>query len=127
MKLKKLNKEKEVVGFYISGHPLDEFNVELRHLCSHEIAHLPRQRSGELKIGGMVTNVRNGQTKKGTPFAVMTLEDMSGAVEIFRLGDDYLNSANYFKTGIFLFVTGKMDLRWSKKQELQNNPKNSPY
>jgi DNA polymerase-3 subunit alpha len=121
--IEKLNIEKEVVGFYISGHPLDEFKVELEHICSHAIKDLPRMQTRELRIGGMVTGVRQGQTKKGTPFAVMTLEDMSGQVEIFRLGDDYLNVANYFKTGIFLFVKGKMGLRWSKKQELQRDPK----
>jgi DNA polymerase III subunit alpha len=121
--IEKLNIEKDVVGFYISGHPLEEFKVELDHICSHTISNLPKQFANDIRIGGLVTNVRIGQTKKGTPFAVMTLEDMSGQVEIFRLGDDYVSMANYFKTGIFLFARGRMDLRWSKKQELKNEPK----
>ncbi len=123
--IEKLNIEKQVVGFYISGHPLDEFKVELDHICSHSIENIPKQHANDVRLGGMVTSVRTGQTKKGTPFAVMTLEDMSGSIEIFRLGDDYINMANYFKTGTFLYTKGKMDLRWSKKQEIRNEP-NTP-
>lgn len=120
--IEKLNREKEVVGFYISGHPLDEFKIELEYLCSHNIQNMPKMIANGIRIGGMVTSVRMGQTKKGSPFAVMTLEDMSGQVEIFRMGDDYMNFASYFQTGRFLFMTGNMDLSWRKKAEQRNNP-----
>ncbi len=123
--IEKLKIEKDVVGFYISGHPLDQFDLELEQFCTHAISDLPKRATGELSIGGMVTEVRNGQTKRGMPYGVLSLEDKSSSTEMFVSGDDYLKNSGYFRVGEFLYVKGKMGLNWRKENELKTNP-NSP-
>ncbi len=123
--IEKLKIEKDVVGFYISGHPLDQFDLELQQFCTHELNKLPTEKTGEISIGGMVSNVRSGQTKKGLPYGVLTLEDKTGSTDLFQSGDDYLKNAGYFRVGEFLFIKGKMGLNWRKEMELRNTP-NAP-
>jgi DNA polymerase III subunit alpha len=123
--IEKLKIEKEVVGFYISGHPLDQFNLELEQFCTHNIHDLPARKTAEISVGGMVTNVRIGQTKRGLPYGVLTLEDKTGSTSLFVSGDDYLKNSGYFRVGEFLYVKGKMGLNWRKEMELKTNP-NAP-
>jgi len=119
--MEKLKIEKEVVGFYISGHPLDQFEIELDSFCKpiSDIHKFPNQ---DIAIGGFVNGVRNGQTKKGKPYGVVSVEDYNGSVELFVMGEKYMNFAQYLRPGEFLFIQGPVEINWRKQKELRENP-----
>ena len=119
--MEKLKIEKDVVGFYITGHPLDQFEIELESFCKpiNEISQFPNQ---DIAIGGIVNGVRNGQTKNGKPFGVVSIEDYNGSVELFMMGEKYMNHAQYLRAGEFLFIQGRVELGWRKQKELRENP-----
>lgn len=75
--LERLNKERELVGIYLSAHPLDEFRVILEDVCNAQMAQLadltPFQNK-DLLLGGIVTAVREGYTKKGNPYGIAKVE-----------------------------------------------------
>jgi DNA polymerase-3 subunit alpha len=123
--MEKLKLEKEIVGFYISGHPLDQFSIEIESFCKPitDIAKYPNQ---DIAIGGIVNGVRNGQTKNGKPFAVLSIEDYNGATELFLLGEKCMNFAAYLRPGEFLYIKGNVGLNWRKKKEIQENPHINP-
>jgi DNA polymerase-3 subunit alpha len=82
--LEKLNKERDLIGMYLSAHPLDEFEFEINHVCNTTTSDLKDLQSLQgkgLKIGGMVTNFRHGTSKAGNPYGIFTLEDYVGAFE----------------------------------------------
>lgn len=107
--IEKLNLEKEVVGIYISGHPLDNFRFEMDSFCTVRCGQLnePDSLQGrELKLGGIVTLVEHRTTKTGKPFGKFTMEDYSGNCSFMLFGEDYLKFRNFMNTGWFLFVEG---------------------
>jgi DNA polymerase III subunit alpha len=107
--IEKLNLEKEVVGIYISGHPLDNFRFELETFTNAScslLADIETLEGRELKLGGIITNVDHRTTKTGRPFGRFTLEDYSGSYTFTLFGDDYLKQRNFMNTGWFVFVEG---------------------
>ncbi|MFT6971673.1 MAG: DNA polymerase-3 subunit alpha, partial [Roseivirga sp.] len=70
--------------------------------------------------------VRNGQTKNGKPFAVLSIEDYNSSVELFLMGEKYMNHAQYLRPGEFLFISGRVELNWRKKNEIRENPHINP-
>ena len=113
-----LDKEKEVTGMFLSGHPLDHFRFELRYYGMNPIseynAHL-----GELsnltnparafRLAALVTGAQQRVSRQGNRFGVLTLEDFSGKFELTLFGDQYVKYASYFETGNCLFVQGRFE------------------
>ena len=107
--IEKLNLEKEVVGIYISGHPLDNFRFEMQAFCKtacSELVDLDAILGREIKLGGIVSGVEHRTTKTGKPFGKFTLEDYSGNYTFTLFGDDYLKFKNFMNLGWFLFIEG---------------------
>ncbi len=107
--IEKLNLEKEVVGIYISGHPLDNFKFEMHAFCKtscSELVDLDAILGREIKLGGIVSGVEHRTTKTGKPFGKFTLEDYSGNYTFTLFGDDYLKFKNFMNLGWFLFIEG---------------------
>src|SRR5690606_23957146 len=105
----KLNREKEVVGIYISGHRLDNFRFQLESFANAQcslLVDLEKLEGRELKLGGIVSQVDHRTTKTGKPFGRFTLEDYSGSFTFTLFGEDYLKHRNYMNIGWFLFVEG---------------------
>ena len=103
-----LRKEKEVVGIYLSGHPLDDFKKELELFTKAEIAMLLSDLEAlvgrELTLGGVVTESEDRLSRNGKKWGTFTLEDYSGT-HVFRVfGEEYLKYEHFFKPGNFLFV-----------------------
>ena len=119
--MEKLKIEKEVVGFYISGHPLDQFEIELDSFCK-PISDINKYPNQDIAIGGIVNGVRNGQTKNGKPYGVVNIEDYNGTVELFMLGEKFMSFAQYLRPGEFLYIQGQVELNWRKQKELRENP-----
>jgi len=119
--LQQLNIEKEVVGLYISGHPLDQYKLEIESFTSASLPDLTdleslRNRS-EIKLAGSVQSFAHRTTKNGKPFGTLTLEDYAGAFTFFFFGDDYVKFKEYFMSGWFVFLTGKVEpKRWAENE-----------
>lgn len=120
--LERLNKEKELVGIYLSAHPLDEYGVILEEVCNTkmiELNHIDVLQNSELILGGIVTNVREGYTKTGKPYGVAKVEDYSGAAEFAFFGNEWVEKKNFFSEGMFLYMHGKVQPKQWKKDELE--------
>ena len=91
--LERLNKERDLVGIYLSAHPLDEFAVILENVCNVRMAELtdltPLQ-NHDLVLGGIVTGVREGYTKTGKPYGIAKVEDYSGTAEFAFFGNEWV-------------------------------------
>lgn len=122
--LEKLEKEKELIGIYLSAHPLDDYKLELRNFCNLQVSafsDLEAIRGREYTVGGMVTNVRNGLTKRGKEYAIVTLEDFSGSFDFAFFGHDYINFVSIINNARFLMIKGRVQprKRWNDDQEEQ--------
>lgn len=108
--LQQLNIEKEVVGLYISGHPLDQFKIEIEAFTNTKLPDMSQidllKGRGEIKVAGAVTSFAHRTTKTGKPFGTITVEDYHGGHTFFIFGEDYVRYKEYFMTGWFLYITG---------------------
>jgi DNA polymerase-3 subunit alpha len=115
--IERLNKERDLVGIYLSAHPLDEYKVILDNLCNTRCAELA-DRGAALKdredvtLGGVVTGVQQKFGKNNKPWGIVTLEDFEGSGELVLFGDDWLNLNGKFIEGAAVYVTGKMQARF---------------
>ncbi len=115
--LEKLNQEKEVVGIFISGHPLDDFDVEIKSFGKGNLSLLEdvvKLKGKELAIAAICTGVQDRLTKKGKPFGVLQVEDYYASHDFFVFGEDYIKLKPYFIQGQYLFIIGSVQPRpWS--------------
>lgn len=112
--LERLNKEKELVGIYLSAHPLDEYRIILQYVCNTGMVELNDKETlvgREVLAGGIVTGFREGTTKTGNPFGILKVEDFTGSGEIALFGQDYIEYSKYGKPGMYLLISGKMEAR----------------
>lgn len=121
--LERLKYEKEVVGFYISGHPLDQFAIEMG-ICKpiENLIHIDNV-DKEFSIGGMITAVQIRQSKNGKPFSIFKIEDYTGGIEIMLFGNDHIKFANYLMEGQFLYCRGVVRGRYNNLDQLEFSPK----
>ena len=118
--LEKLNKEKDLIGIYLSAHPLDDYELILKYVCNTstaDLAEIEKMNGREVTFGGMVTATREGQTKHGSPFTIFKVEDYSGSYEIAIFGDDSINYGKFARPGLSLFIRGRVQpRRYSESQ-----------
>jgi DNA polymerase-3 subunit alpha len=127
--IEKLNIEKDLVGLYISGHPLDQYKFEMRFLTKGKISDLKDLTlvNGRIfKIGGIISQVQHRMTKKGSPFGQFTFEDYSDSHTFFLFSDTYLKFKSYLEVGWFLSLSGSVQNRW-KSEELEFKISNMEY
>ncbi len=113
--------EKEVIGMYISGHPLDDFKYEMKTFATTKIASLsaPERLIGQpINFGGIVTSVKQGVSQsKGDPYGIMVIEDYSGSYELRMFGDTYSKFKGYFTADTFVYCQGSVtSVRYTDKQ-----------
>ena len=106
--IQKLEKEKEVVGVYISGHPLDIYKVELEHCMTHPVDDLNAMENGNFVVGGVLSEVVKRKDKNGNPFVLAKISDYSGEYKIALFRDQYSNHSGFFEEGNFIYIQGKM-------------------
>lgn len=120
--LELLNKERELVGIFLSAHPLDEYYVILQHVCNTRLKELEDKESlvnREITMGGMVTSVRRGMTKSNNPYGIVKMEDYSGAAEIPLFGKDWLTYQAYMNENMLLFIKARCQPRQWNPNELE--------
>ena len=112
--IEKLNKEKELVGIYLSAHPLDEYRIVLNYVCNTGMAEFNEKESltgREVLAGGIVSGFREGMTKTGKPYGILKVDDFTGSGEIALFGQNYIDYAKYGREGMYLLISGKMEPR----------------
>jgi DNA polymerase III subunit alpha len=106
----RLSCEKETLGFYVSGHPLDRFAAEVARFSRKSIAELVGEgKSAECRIAGIVTDFRTRRTKKGDLMAVFSLEDLTGAVETVVFPAAYPKFEPFMSADYPLLVSGRLE------------------
>lgn len=119
--IEQAHREKELIGIYLTSHPLDSYKLEIKAMCT-PLSELDGDgmqnfRDKEITIAGIITLVREGKTKKGNDFGILTIEDFNGTFEIPFFGEDYFKYRNYFKNDTAIYIKGKIQAKkWS------NNP-----
>ena len=109
-----LNKEKEVIGLYLSAHPLDEYKVIIDHMCKaklSDLSDLEPLNGQEIGFAGVITSVQEMTTKTGRHWGKFTMEDYNGTHEFVLFGKDYERFRQYLFVNYFLFVKGKVQPR----------------
>ena len=117
--IEKLEKEKEIVGVYISGHPLDDYRMEVENFTNCSLDELDKKRGQQVKVAGIVTLASHRISKKGTGWGLFTVQDYNGALEFPLFGDDYSKFKGFFEQGNCVFITGNYEPRWGKEDEFQ--------
>ena len=105
----KLEKERELVGMYLSAHPLDPFYVEIEYGCNTRIKDLKEKSDvldKELSFGGIVVGYDVKPSKRGTNYGIMKMEDYSGTTEFFLFGNNFINFGKYGVVGTPIMVRG---------------------
>ncbi|WP_077195513.1 DNA polymerase III subunit alpha [Prevotella ihumii] len=118
--IEKLNKERELVGIYLSAHPLDEYSVILNNLCNTHTSEMGRSadmeelsKRDEITFGGIVTSVTERFSQKtGKPFGIVTIEDFEGVGEIALFGEDWARWNGLMKENYTIFITAKCQPRF---------------
>jgi DNA polymerase-3 subunit alpha len=133
--IEKLKHEKEVIGIYLTGHPLDNFKLEIDRYCNTTITELKNiqkarsgeggeevmanlanlRKRGEICIGGLVSSVQHRFTKMGKPFGAFVLEDYNESYEFAFFGEDYVKFRNMMVEGYFLHIKGSVEEKFRQK------------
>lgn len=114
----KSKKEKELIGIYLTSHPLDPYKLEMKWICTpvEELNNsLETFKGKEINIAGIITAKREGKTKNGKDFGILTLEDFSGTYELPFFGKDYIDFRQYFIDETAIYVKGKVGPKWGKE------------
>jgi DNA polymerase-3 subunit alpha len=118
--LEQLHHEKEVIGFYLSGHPLDDHRIEIKHLCNAQLPQLDDLRSvagRELTLAGIVTKAEHRIAKSGKPFGSFSLEDHNGKHDFMLFSEDYMKFKLYLQAGTLLLLKGRaMERTWGRDE-----------
>ena len=109
--IERLGKEKDLVGIYLSAHPLDDYAVVLKSMCNTHCCELENLDSlmdrEEIVVGGIITEVRPSFTKRGEPFGFVTIEDYEGPGKIAIFGEEWGKWNGKFITGSSIYMTCK--------------------
>jgi DNA polymerase-3 subunit alpha len=116
--VQQLRSEKEVTGFYISGHPLDDFRYTIDRYCNVEIANLRsnlKDFNGQtVMFAGLVTSFSQKMTKRGDAFGIFMLEDFTGTMDLMLFKEDFLKKKHLLEEGNSVFVIGKVEERYNQ-------------
>lgn len=117
--MEKLRREKEVVGIYISGHPLDDFKTEINAFCNASISHLTEMENyvnRELSVAGVITDVQHRISKNGKGWAAFTMEDYTDSYEFRIFGEEYLKFRHFLMINSFAYVKIFIREGWTNRE-----------
>ena len=117
--MEKLKQEKEVVGIYISGHPLDDYKTEINTYTNANVSFfndLPSYVNRELAFAGVVSEVQHRISKNGKGWAAFTVEDYADSYEFRIFGEDYLKYRHFLIVNSFIFCKALVKEGWTNKE-----------
>jgi len=115
----KLKREKEVIGIFISGHPLDDFRMEVDAFCNGNVAMLndmPSYKGREVLIASIVVEAEHRFTKNGDPFGTLILEDYTDSFKLFLWNENYLKFKHFLQPNIFIAIRGRIEVPPRRKE-----------
>ncbi len=121
----KLKREKEVIGFYISGHPLDEYKFEINTFCTHTIEEckdIEKIKNKDIAIAGILTEVNHRISKTGKPFGSFIIEDFTGTMSMMIFGEDYGKLRDCLIQESFVYVRAKVSTRFNQPDNWEVRP-----
>ncbi len=117
--MQKLAQEREVVGIYISGHPLDDFKTEMKTFCNGTLVmfnNLEQYLNREITFGGVVTDVQHRVSKQGKGWALFTIEDYTDSYEFRIFGEEYLKYRHFLMKNNFVYVRTYVKEGWVNRE-----------
>ena len=115
----KLKREKEVVGIYISGHPLDDFKAEIHYFCNSKVSDFKEQEkyvNSELSFGGVISEVQHRTSKMGKGWAAFSIEDYWDSYEFRIFGEEYLKYQHFLVPNAFVYIKAFVKEGWTNKE-----------
>lgn len=133
--LEVLQREKDVVGMYLSDHPLKKYEFELENFTNCKMAELgdmiadcdKNRQTSQVALAGLVTSVETKISRNGKPFAKVNVEDFSGIYEFAFFGKDYENFMNYLHEHTAIYIEGEICEKYFLKPEEITAGKKAPY
>ena len=133
--LEKLQYEKELVGMYLSAHPLDTYQFELDNFATCQVSEINnlvsecemKKTKMKVSVAGFITNTEHINGQSGRPWSRTTIEDFSGSHELKLYGKDHENFMSYLTQHNTIFIEGEIDERYYIKPEDRAQGKTSPY
>ena len=129
--IERLNKERDLVGIYLSAHPLDEYKIILDNLCNAKCADLSDMSNlngrEDILLGGIVTAIRTRFDKRGNPCGFVNLEDFDGSGELALFGEDWGHWSGMFAEGASVYITAKLQQRFQNSNQLELKVQNIEY
>jgi len=122
--IERLNKERELIGFYLSGHPLDKYKEDVKLFCSHTLDPGTLQDLDdrtEVRTAGIITEVKRVTDKKGRPFAFLQMEDLHGTIEVIAFNDVYDRNMGMIQVDTLVVIDGHIDTRRGHPQIIADN------
>jgi len=117
-RLQELNFEKDVIGFYLSGHPLERYKWQIENFCK-PIAEVENCRDRTISIAGIVTGARDRISARGNKFMTFSVEDFTGGIDLALFGDSYVEMRNAIRPDEMIFITGTYQPRWKDPTEYE--------
>jgi len=107
-----LNIEKQVLGLYVSGHPLEKYRSQIERFSSVSLSHKSEIEDGtSITVGGMINGIRPITTKKGDIMAVFTIEDLTGSIEVVAYPESYGKNSEMLKNDMKVLLHGKLNVK----------------
>ena len=109
--LERLSQEKELIGIYLSAHPLDDYSIILQYKCTihtEDLADLTPYADNEITLGGIVTNVRRGVSKNGAAYGIVSIEDYHGVGELALFKEQWSRWGGYMQEGNMIYITAQV-------------------
>jgi DNA polymerase-3 subunit alpha len=116
-----LEKEKNLIGVYLTAHPLDDYKFEIEHFCSRSVSlkdlnnNIELYKERDFTFGGMVTEAKEAISKNGNPYSILTLSDYDDSYQFYLFGNDYVEYAKFAKQGLFILVKGRVQKRFNQE------------
>ncbi|TAF67812.1 MAG: DNA polymerase III subunit alpha [Cytophagales bacterium] len=118
-KLEQLKREKETVGFYISGHPLNEYKAEIKAFSNCPLSAIEQQQGKEVNVVGIITKAQVKHTKNGAPFTTFVIEDYSTALELALFGEDHNTFKDIIELNKVLLIKGKVQKKYGSEDKYE--------
>jgi DNA polymerase III subunit alpha len=114
--IEKLTREKDVTGIFLSGHPLDDYRMEIDHFTTCSLEKAINFKGQKIKVAGFVTGADHRISQKGTGWGRFVVEDFEGSMEITMFSEDYQKFKHLFELGAALYIQGEYEKRWNSEE-----------
>ncbi len=121
-KIEMLKKEKDVTGMYISGHPLDNFKIQIKNYCSHNLSQLQevnRLKNRDVSFAGIIISAQHKYTKNGKPFGTFIIEDYTDTLQLNVFSEDYLKVKHFLEKESYVYVKAHIAPRFNSSDQYE--------